>query len=156
MGNRERGKRSALGVSGTDLESNSLSLSFFGSEPGSGMSPFHAIGALWVASKLQSGTDTEFRGTFLGEFELVLGEQARDGTGGILPDNVKWVKSINPVKDRALFPGIRIVGQDGNAPPEMIIDGIGGWGFVLELRCRVPTEGEGSAMAAVGAMRRIL
>src|SRR5690606_38049344 len=122
--------------------SNSLALSFLGKEPASGSGPFHAIGGLWMARKLENATDTEYRGTFLGEFELILGAQARDGTGGILPDDVKWVKSINPVKDRALFPGIRIVGQDGNAPPEMIIDGIGGWGVVLELRCRVPTDGE--------------
>lgn len=145
-----------IAIEDAGLESNSLSLSFFGKEPGSGSGPFHAIGALWVASKLVAGLNTEFRGTFLGEFELTLGATLRDGTGGILPDGVKWVKAINPVKDRALFPGIRIVGQEGDAPPEMILDGIGGWGYLLELRCLLPGGASGSAMESVGAMRRIL
>jgi hypothetical protein len=145
-----------VAFAGTDLESNSLALSFFGLEPGSGSGPFHAIGRLWMARKLVKATDTEFRGTFLGEFELLLGGEPRIGTGGILPDDVKWVKSINPVKDRALFPGIRIVGQDEDAAAEMILDGIGAWGYILELRCSVPNGASGSAMAAVGAMRVIL
>jgi len=140
-------------LSGTQLESNSFALSFFGKEPGTGSAPFHAIGALWMGRKLQKSTDVEYRATFLGEFHLELGAQQRDSTGGILPDDVKWVKSINPVKDRALFPGIRIVGQDGDAAAEMILDGIGAWGFILELRCQKPDGALGSAMASVGAMR---
>jgi hypothetical protein len=143
-------------LSGAGLEGNSLGLSFFGKPPGSGSAPFHAVAALWMGRKLQKATDVEYRGTFLGELELILGEQQRDSTGGILPDDVLWVKSINPVKDRALFPGIRIVGQDGDAAAEMYLDGVGAWGYILELRCKVPAGASGSAMASVGAMRVIL
>lgn len=144
-----------VAFSGEGLESNSLALSFLGRD-GVDSAPYHAIGALWMARKLMNATDTEYRGTFLGEFELILGAQQRDGTGGILPNDVKWVKSINPVKDRALFPGIRIVGQEEDAAAEMILDGMGAWGYILELRCTVPMSASGSAMGAVGAMRVIL
>ncbi|MFG0283963.1 MAG: hypothetical protein ACF8R7_06030 [Phycisphaerales bacterium JB039] len=144
-----------LVVSGTDFAANNLELSFIGKVPQTGDAPYHAIGALWGFSKLVE-PDGDYFARYLAQFELVLGTADRASGSSILPSGAKFVRAITPTVDRSLFPGIRITGQEGQAAAVMTLDAIGFFGFILELRAKKPAGADGSAMSAVGALRRVV
>jgi hypothetical protein len=134
-------------------EHNSLSLKFYGKPPTSG-DPITGQAALWgIARFTQNDTTFQYQGDVLGRFELTLRTAAV--VTGILPSGMKFIKNINPVDDDSLFPGIRLVGQRGNAPASIVLDGTGYWGYMLEMtNVKVGTSGE--ATEELGAVYRLL
>jgi hypothetical protein len=133
-------------------EHNSLSLKFYGKPPASG-DPITAQAALWgIARYTEDDTNFQYLADVLGKFELTLGTA---DVGTALPSGMKFIKSINPVEDDSLFPGIRLVGQRGDAPASIVLDGTGYWGYLLEMT-NVKVGTPGVATEELGAVYRLM
>lgn len=131
------------------VESNNLLLKFIGTPPTAGTIK-EGVGAIWGVSELVSGGTTEHVAEFLGRFDLTVGTVPATGSG-ILPDGdpddlAYFCNRIDPRVDASLFPGMRVVGQEQDASPVLVIDSMGYVQFLVELKCRLP-EGSGNVAA---------
>lgn len=137
------------------IESNNLLLKFFGTPP-TGAFTRRGVAATWGVSKLvKSGQDDEYVSEFLGQIDLAVGTVAATGSN-ILPDGTPdalayFCDRIDARVDASLFPGMRIVGQQGAASPVLVLDSMGYVQFLVELKCRLP-EGAVSGDAAADGL----
>lgn len=128
-------------------ESNNLALKFLGkpesvaAEATTG-NVYRGQGAIWGISKLVKSSTTEFVAEFLGSFDLTVGTVSASASS-ILPngtqgDEAFFCREIAPRVDASLFPGMRVVGQQGDASPILLIDSMGYHQFLIELKCNDP------------------
>lgn len=144
------------------IESNNLALKFIGNPASPALSTVgsrvRGLVGVWGISELLAGGDPEFLGEFLGSAVLEVGLVQSTGTA-ILPDGgasgpmAKFVRSITPKVDRSLFPGFRVVGQEEEAAPVLLVDSMGYHQFIIEMRCRPEV---GTAASNLGFMYRFL
>jgi hypothetical protein len=146
------------------VESNNLLLKFIGSPASASLATAGArvrgVFGLWGISELNSSGSPEFLGEFLGSAVIEIGTVEATGTA-IMPNGsgtpigplVKFARSITPKVDRSLFPGFRVVGQEGEACPTLLVDSMGYAQFVVEMRRQA--EG-GTAADDLGFMYRFI
>lgn len=144
------------------VESNNLALKFVGT-PASGSlasagTKRRGVVGVWGISEVVSGGNTEYLGEFLGSAMIEVGTVAATGSA-FLPNGTGgdpaavFCRSIVPKIDRSLFPGFRVIGQEDEACPILLIDSMGYDQFVIELRCQA--EG-GTAAANLSFLYRML
>ncbi|MFG0286070.1 MAG: hypothetical protein ACF8R7_16760 [Phycisphaerales bacterium JB039] len=141
-------------------QSSNLALMFFGTDAEDEVGQIR----LWGYSFADQG-GTKFTATFLAQLTITLG--ARDeGSGTVFGDNIRFAKLITPTRDRTLFPGIRIVGEEPDDPAAdprkdsaalLLLDALGFKGYIVEGRKIVPASAPGaSALATLGFAYRLL
>lgn len=96
---------------------------------------------LWGVSELNGAT--EYVGDYLGKAKIVLGEKEIDSSA-VLPDSGDtnpgfWAREVGVQDDRSLFPGMRVVGQEGEAAPVLVVDTMGYTYVIVEMRRAVVT-----------------
>lgn len=109
---------------------------------------FYAIGAdgntgevrIWGISKAYDGTNTEYMADYICKFVLTLGANAiaAEADSLILPI-CKFVDTIVVEEDRAIIPGVRVISNGDNAAAVAVLDGMGYWGYIVEMRPDTPT-----------------
>lgn len=138
------------------VESNSLALKFIG-DPDSPSTVSRGIGAIWGTSKLtESGQSDEVIGEYLGQFDLTVGT-AEATSSSILPTSPQayFCNRIDPRVDASLFPGMRVVGQQEDAGPVLLIDSMGYDQFIVELRCELPAGSSDVAADGLAFIYRV-
>ncbi len=146
------------------IESNNLLLKFFGSPTSAAIttagSRIRGGVGLWGSSELISGVNPEFLGEFLGSAVVEVGTVEAAGSdimpsgGGTPPGPIaNFCRAITPKIDRSLFPGFRVVGQEGEACPTLRVDSMGYSQFVIEMRRQA--EG-GTAADDLGFLYRFI
>jgi hypothetical protein len=134
------------------VESNNLALKFLGSPTSSPLTTpttrYRGVVGIWGIGAVTNSTDTEYLGEFLGSAMVEVGRQNVSGTaflpsGGSTGPLAYFCRLIQPKIDRSLFPGFRVVGQEGEASPILILDSMGYNQFIIEMRCLA--EGETAA-----------
>lgn len=82
-------------------------------------------------------------------------EEVAATNSNILPDGdpdalAYFCDRIDPRVDASLFPGMRVVGQEQSAAPVLVIDSMGYFQFLVELKCRLPAGAVTGDVAADG------
>lgn len=139
-------------------------LKFFGLPEATPSSRVMARGAVWGLARL-SGTEVpetmEYIGEYLGRFDLTIGSSVATGSQ-ILPkdgsDDSAFGRRATVQVDRAMFPGLRVAGATSsipsNAGPVLLVDALGYHQLIVELRCYLPANAEGSQPDALGFVYR--
>lgn len=91
-------------------------------------------------------------GDYLGDVVITLGAKAIHSGATVLPEGKLWAKRLQPTIDKTLFPGVRVIGEGGNAPATMIFDGMGLKSFIVEIAMTHP---EGQTAASAGVLWRV-
>lgn len=91
---------------------------------------------VWGVSALNGAT--EYVGDYLGKAMIEVGSK-EVASSAVLPDSgdtypAFWVRHIGVQDDRALFPGMRVVGEEGEASPVLVIDTMGYSRLIIEMR----------------------
>lgn len=160
------GWTSSLGSTGQrivitpSVECNNLALKFVGSPVSDPLTMptdrYRGLVGIWGVSEVTNGSATEYLGEFLGSAVVEIGIKGASGSaflpsGSGTPPEAYFCRLIEPKIDRSLFPGFRIVGQEQEACPILILDAMGYTQFVIEMR--VSAEGE-TAASELGFMYR--
>lgn len=113
------------------------------------------IGAVWGVAEGDTGNpeqSQEFFGEYLGRFDVTM-RNGYVGSGSFLAaggDAAALSRRQSVVEDRAYLPGLRTIGERGEASPLTTLDTIGyGW-LIVELRCRLPAGASGTPLAFPG------
>lgn len=124
-------------------DGNTVLLKFFG-DPAStnptGSDPAGSvpmgIGAIWGVSELVQGGTTEYVGDYLGRFDLTVGNHAVSSST-VLPTSpaAAFGRRATVQVDRAMLPGLRTTGVQGDAAAVLVADSLGYSHLVVELRC---------------------
>lgn len=72
-------------------------------------------------------------GDYMGDVVITLGSKEIHSGATVLPGGKLWAKRLQPTIDKTLFPGVRVIGEGGNAPATMIFDGMGLKSFIVEI-----------------------
>lgn len=125
------------------VESNNLALKFVGTPASATIASAgtrrRGVVGVWGISQVVSGGNTEYLGEFLGSAVVEVGTVAATGSA-FLPNGsgsdavAVFCRSIEPKVDRSLFPGFRVVGQEEEACPILLIDSMGYDTFIVEMR----------------------
>ena len=112
------------------------------------------IGSVWGVSEGVGSepNDIEYFGEYLGRFDVTM-RNGYVGSGSFLAaggDAAALSRRQSVVADRAYLPGLRTIGERGEASPLTTLDTIGcGW-LIVELRCRLPVGASGGPFAFPG------
>lgn len=120
----------------TSVESNNLILKFFENPATTSTTGQTGLVGIWGVSELNGAS--EYVGDYLGKAMILVGEKEVDSSA-VLPhsgssDPAFWVREIGVQDDRSLFPGMRIVGQEGEAAPVLVLDTMGYTHLIIEMR----------------------
>ena len=165
-------QRMVLDISSS--ESNTAIFKFFGSPESDPNNPSAkarmGMGAIWGVSNLGGANPPadEYLGDFLGRFELTQGAVPATGTSA-LPSTAHFGRRATVTVDRAMFPGMRSVGEyplsrdvGGTetlvAPsPALLVDTLGYSTLIVELRAQLPLGSSGGQeMTRLGFAYRLL
>lgn len=105
------------------------------------------IGALWgVAALVDDRVEpaaTEYVGEHLGQFDLTAND-TDIGSSTLLPTGGPAFARRTTVRvDRASLPGLRVVGERGEASPVLVAGAMGYTHVIVELRCKLPANVDG-------------
>lgn len=112
------------------------------------------VGAVWgVSEGVGSNPEyVEYFGEYLGRFDVTM-RHGYVGSGSFLAaggDAAALSRRQSVIADRAYLPGLRTIGERGEASPLTTLDTIGyGW-LIVELRCRLPVGASGGPFAFPG------
>jgi hypothetical protein len=94
-------------------------------------------------------------GDYMGDVVITLGSKAIHSGASVLPGDKLWAKRLQPTIDKTLFPGVRVIGEGGNAPATMIFDGMGLKSFIVEIAMIVPQSSGATAADSAGLLWRV-
>lgn len=159
----------------TSLEANNLALKFFGAPastwPGTGQSlkQYEGQVALWGVSEMTDDAsptpNIEYAAEYLGKLVVVVGKTAGvvPVSNPILPDTPApyFVRQILVQEDHSIFPAFRIVGEEGEAAPILVVDTIGYSRVIVEMRRQTGPDaglpaGVVEAATALGFLYRVI
>lgn len=151
------GQRVQIDLSGGSSEANNLLLKFYGNPASAALDTppttvETGVVAIWGISELNGAT--EYMGDYLGQLAIDVGSKLID-VSAVLPDDNDddpgyWVRRIEVQNDRSLFPAMRVVGQEGEAAPVLVVDTMGYARIIVEMRLTA-AGGGGSTWSPVAA-----
>lgn len=120
-------------------ESNNVLLKFYGNPASSAIVTLPStvrtgLVGIWGVSELNGGD--EYIGDYLGKVMIEVGSKGVDSST-VLPaagDVAYWIRHIGVQDDRALFPGMRVVGEQDEAAPVLVVDTMGYSQLIIEMR----------------------
>jgi len=95
-------------------------------------------------------------GDYLGDVVVTLGSKQIHGGATVLPGGRYWAKRLQPTIDKTLFPGVRVIGEGGNAPATMLFDGMGLKSFIVEIAKIVPAGSSADPVTSAGVLWRVI
>lgn len=129
------------------LPANNLALKFFGAPastwPGTGqtLKQYEGQVALWGVSEMTDDAEPaniEYAAEYLGKLVVAVGKTAGvvPTTNPILPGTPApyFVRQILVQEDRSIFPAFRVVGEEDEASPILVLDTIGYSRVIVEMR----------------------
>ncbi len=134
------------------VECNNLALKFVGSPAYSVLTAptnrYRGLVGIWGVSQVSDGSNPEFLGEVLGSAMVEVGIVGASGSsimpdGNGTPPEAYFCRIIEPKIDRSLFPGFRIVGNEQEACPILLLDAMGYKHFIIEMR--LSAEGQTAA-----------
>ena len=98
-------------------------------------------------SEVSDSENFEYLADYLCTLTLTFGDETPTAPSVILPyestsNPYRYCKSIDIDEDRALFPGIRVVGQEpgeDSPVPTLVLDGMGYLGYILQMTILPPS-----------------
>ena len=129
------------------VEFNVISWKFYGTDAADEV----CIARFWAFADVENSGGVV--GDYMGDVVVTLGSKAIHSGATVLPEDKLWAKRLQPTIDKTLFPGVRIVGEGGNAPATMIFDGMGLKSFIVEIAMITP--GSENPAASAGVLWRV-
>lgn len=143
------GTNTAVLVVTPTVEFNVISWKFYGTDAADEV----CIARFWAFTDVLNGG---VAGDYMGDVVITLGAKAIHSGASVLPEGKLWAKRLQPTIDKTLFPGVRLVGEGGNAPVTMLFDGMGLKSFIVEIAMIKPTGSEADVAASAGVLWRVI
>lgn len=143
------GSNTAVLVVTPSVEFNVISWKFYGTDAADEV----CIARFWAFSDVQNNGGVI--GDYMGDVVVTLGSKQIHAGATVLPEGKRWAKLLRPTIDKTLFPGVRVIGEGGNAPATMLFDGMGLKSFIVEI-AMIDPKSEGKQAASAGVLWRVI